>query len=158
MIINVNVLFLSFSKGLNFRLSYAETTEIIIHLLGSSRESWIQIHPKKSHYLPWKQQVWGLMACHNEGSASDIGTNITVWQRVIYTTLLKNGVGSMMIHKIINYKSITGDRELDSSPGPFVPKMWDPFTGPLELEKTKKRRSLRPLLLSQPFFANLSTL
>lgn len=46
-----------------------------------------------------------------------------------------------MIHKIINYKSITRDGEIDLSPGPFIPKVWDPFTGPLEQKETKKRKA-----------------
>ena len=58
-----------------------------------------------------------------------------------HNPLLKNGVENLMILKIINYKSISEDGKIDLSPVPFIPKMWDPFTEPLELEGTKKRRA-----------------
>lgn len=57
-----------------------------------------------------------------------------------------------MIHKIINYKSITGDGEIDLSLGPFIPKKWDPFIGPLELEETKKKRATRAISAVPAFF------
>lgn len=57
-----------------------------------------------------------------------------------------------MTHKIINYKSITEDGEIDLSPGPFIPKMWDPFIGPLELEETKKKRAAWAISVVSAFF------